>query len=65
MKGIQKIEKEREERRAKMEAMKIDKANRQAQNQAAGKGQIDVDFEQLVTEKKKGVGAALNHVSAT
>jgi len=26
MKGIQKIEKEREERRAKMEAMKIDKA---------------------------------------
>lgn len=65
MKGIQKIEKEREERRAKMEAMKQDKAQRQAMNQAAGKGQIDVDFEQLVDEKKKGVGQALNHVSST
>ena len=32
MKGIQKIEKEREERRAKMEAMKQDKAHRQAMN---------------------------------
>ena len=65
MKGIQKIEKEREERRAKMEALKIDKEARQAMNQAAGKGLIDVDFEQLIEERKKAVGAALNHVSAT
>ena len=65
MKGIQKIEKEREERRAKMEAMKQDKAHRQAMNQAAGKGQIDVDFEQMVDDKKKNVGQALNHVSST
>jgi len=50
MKGIQKIEKEREERRAKMEAMKIDKAQRQAMNAAAGKGLIDVDFESLINE---------------
>ena len=48
-----------------MEAMKIDKAQRQAMNAAAGKGMIDVDFEQLIDEKKKNVGAALNHVSAT
>ncbi len=48
-----------------MEAMKLDKAQRQAINLAAGKGQIDVDFEQLVSDKKKNVGAALNHVSAT
>ena len=65
MKGIQKIEKEREERRAKMEAMKIDKAQRRAMNAAAGKGLIDVDFESLINEQKKNVGAALNHVSAT
>ena len=65
MKGIQKIEKDREERRAKMEAAKIDKAQRQAQNAAAGKGKIDVDYDNLVNEKKQNVGAALNHVSAT
>jgi len=48
-----------------MEAMKIDKAQRQAMNAAAGKGLIDVDFESLINEQKKNVGAALNHVSAT
>mgnify|MGYP003330980043 CR=1 FL=1 len=34
-------------------------------NNAAGKGQIDVDFEALVQEKKMGVGQGLNHVSST
>lgn len=34
MRGIQQIEKQREERRAKMEAMKIEKAERQAMNAA-------------------------------
>lgn len=65
MRGIQQIEKQREERRAKMEAMKIEKAERQAMNAAQGKGLIDVDFEMLIEDKKKNVGAALNHVSAT
>ena len=48
-----------------MEAMKIEKAERQAMNAAQGKGLIDVDFEMLIEDKKKEVGAALNHVSAT
>ena len=48
-----------------MEAMKQDKAQRQMQNMAAGKGQIDVDFEMLVQDKKKNVPKAVNHVSAT
>ncbi len=34
-------------------------------NQAAGKGQNDVDFEQMVDDRKKNVGQALNHVSST
>lgn len=48
-----------------MEGMQLDKAKKQAVNQAAGRRAIDVDFEVLIDECKKKVGAALNHVSAT
>jgi len=45
MKAIQKIEAEREARRAKMKEEKLAKAERKAANELAGKGNTDVDFE--------------------
>lgn len=45
MKGIKKIEEEREARRAKMKEQRALKAERMAQHELAGKGNIDVDFE--------------------
>ena len=50
MQGIKKIEADREARRAKMEEMKLQKAERKLQNEQAGKGSIDVDFELLINE---------------
>ena len=45
MQGIKKIEAEREARRAKMEEIKIQKAERKQANELAGKGSIDVEFD--------------------
>ena len=47
MKGIQKIEAEREARRAKMQQMKEDKEQRKLANQAAGKV-TDVEYDLLI-----------------
>jgi hypothetical protein len=48
MKGIEKIEREREARRAKMKEEQLQKAVRVAKNKAAGKSHTDADFEILV-----------------
>ena len=64
MKGIQKIEAEREARRAKMQQLKEAKEERKLANQALGKVG-DVEYDLLVDQNKAQVGAALNHVSAT
>jgi kinesin family member 2/24 len=64
MKGIQKIEADREARRAKMQQMKEAKEERKLANQAAGKVN-DVEYDLLIEQNKANVGAALNHVSAT
>lgn len=64
MKGIQKIEAEREARRAKMKAEQDQKAQRVAANKAAGKCNTDADFEIMIDKSKGKIGAALNHVSA-
>jgi kinesin family member 2/24 len=64
MKGIQKIEADREARRAKMQQMKEAKEERKLANQAAGKVN-DVEYDMLIDQNKANVGAALNHVSAT
>ena len=65
MKGIQKIEAEREARRLKQKEQKEEKALRQAQNDQKGRNNTDADFDILVDQHKAAVGAALNHVSAS
>lgn len=65
MKGIQKIEAERDARRLKMKEEKEAKAERQQKNKDIGRSNTDVEFDQLVEKHKSAVGAALNHISAT
>ena len=64
MKGIAKIEAEREARRARMKEEMQAKADRKAENEKAGKN-FDVDFDLLIEQHKSKVEKALNHVSAT
>ena len=52
MDNIKKIEKDREERRRKLEEQKQAKADRQAQNDALGKN-VDADFDLLIEARKK------------
>lgn len=65
MKGIQKIEADREARREKQRIEKEAKAERKALNDKAGRANTDVEFDLLVEKSKGQVGAALNHISAS
>ena len=65
MKGIQKIEADREARREKQRQEKEAKAERRALNDKAGRANTDVEFDFLVEKSKSQVGAALNHISAS
>ena len=65
MKGIQKIEAEREARRAKMKEAQMAKEEMKKENIAMGRNQTDVDYQIMIDKEKAQVGAALNHVSAT
>ena len=50
MQGLKKIEADREARRAKMEEIKSQKAERKLANDLAGKGNIDAEFDYLINE---------------
>ena len=65
MKGIQKIEAEREARRQKQKEEKEAKQQRKEVNAKAGRNNTDVEFDILIDKQKQNVGAALNHLSAT
>ena len=65
MKGIQKIEADREARREKQRQEKEAKAERKANNDKIGRANTDAEFDLLVEKSKGQVGAALNHVSAS
>jgi kinesin family protein 2/24 len=61
--NIQKIEKDREERRRKFEEIKQQKKDREDANRAAGRV-CDVEFDLMVDEERKRIPMALNHVSS-
>ena len=64
MKGIQKIEADREARRAKAKEDQLAKKLRAEENAAQGRNKTDVDFDLLIEEQKSQVGPALNHISS-
>ena len=61
--NIQKLEKDREARRAKLEEQKQEKKDREAANLAAGRN-VDVDFDILIQQERASVAPTLNHVSS-
>lgn len=61
--NIQKIEKDREERRKKYEEIKQQKKDRDDANKAAGRI-CDVEFDMMIDEERGKAPKALNHVSS-